>query len=212
MIQARLMIHSFRPTQIRTDNMEQCRMCHDDKRRKTKRRIIDMKAIGILLVLCVQSSSAFQAPHAISSYIASSRKISTSRRASNEEEPIVGTVSPESSSTNDDSGTRTLASSPAPSTQPQEFQQVPPPPPVSVDQMMAALGTNPRRILLGNLSAAGIALAGNFLGVTSKLLTAVPEDVVEKTSLDTYFPRVSQLLSYCISRLYSLDWFWRCSH
>ncbi|KAL3939228.1 MAG: hypothetical protein SGBAC_006017 [Bacillariaceae sp.] len=51
------------------------------------------------------------------------------------------------------------------------------------------MGTNPRRLLLGNLSAAGIALAGNFLGVTSKLLTAVPEEVVEKSYLDTYYPR-----------------------
>jgi hypothetical protein len=61
---------------------------------------------------------------------------------------------------------------------------------------MLALGTNPRRLLLGNLSAAGIALAGNFLGVTSKLLTAVPEEVVEKTSLDAYYPRVSHMISY----------------
>jgi len=54
---------------------------------------------------------------------------------------------------------------------------------------MAALGTSPRRIFLSTLSASGIALAGNFLGVTSRFLTAVPEDVVEASYLDTYFPR-----------------------
>lgn len=71
-----------------------------------------------------------------------------------------------------------------------------------MDQMMLAMGTNPRRLLLGNLSAAGIALAGNFLGVTSKLLTAVPEEVVEKSYLDTYYPRVSEIVLYQIYILY----------
>jgi hypothetical protein len=72
-----------------------------------------------------------------------------------------------------------------------------PPPPVSTEQqqkmsasqIMQALGTNPRRILLGTSTAAGIALAGNFLGVTSNLLTKFPEESVEATGLDTYFPR-----------------------
>lgn len=70
-------------------------------------------------------------------------------------------------------------------------RQQPPPPSMSANDMMRALGTSPRRIALGVLSASGIALAGNFLGVTSRILTAVPEETVEKTSLDTYFPRVS---------------------
>jgi len=59
----------------------------------------------------------------------------------------------------------------------------------TAQQIMAAMGTNPRRILLGTASATGIALAGNFLGVTSKLLTLVPESAVEATGVDTYFPR-----------------------
>ena len=60
---------------------------------------------------------------------------------------------------------------------------------LSANDMMRAMGTSPRRIFLSVLSASGIALAGNFLGVTSKLLTAVPEEAVEATQLDTYFPR-----------------------
>jgi hypothetical protein len=51
------------------------------------------------------------------------------------------------------------------------------------------MGTNPRRIVLSMVSATGIALAGNLFGVTSNLLTAVPEEQVEATGLDTYFPR-----------------------
>jgi len=54
---------------------------------------------------------------------------------------------------------------------------------------MQAMGTSPRRIALSFLSASGIALAGNFLGVTSRLLTSVPEETVEASGLDTYFPR-----------------------
>jgi hypothetical protein len=54
---------------------------------------------------------------------------------------------------------------------------------------MAAMNTSPRRILLSFASASGIALAANFLGVTSKLLETVPESTVEATGLDTYFPR-----------------------
>ena len=54
---------------------------------------------------------------------------------------------------------------------------------------MAAMGTSPRRILLSVASASGIALAANFLGITSRLLDTVPESTVEASGLDTYFPR-----------------------
>lgn len=57
------------------------------------------------------------------------------------------------------------------------------------EDLMLAMGTNPRRIFLGTISATGIALAGNFLGVTSRLLTVIPEDQVEAIGIDTYFPR-----------------------
>jgi PsbP len=62
-------------------------------------------------------------------------------------------------------------------------------PSVEVTDMMRALGTSPRRVALSFLSSTGIALAGNFLGVTSKLLTAFPEATVESSGLDIYFPR-----------------------
>jgi len=52
-----------------------------------------------------------------------------------------------------------------------------------------AMGTSPRRIFLSFVSATGIALGGNFLGVTSRLLTTVPEEQVEAIGIDTYFPR-----------------------
>ncbi len=60
---------------------------------------------------------------------------------------------------------------------------------ITATDMMRTLGTSPRRILLSFVSASGIALAGNFLGVTSRLLTFVPEEKVEASGLDTYFPR-----------------------
>jgi len=73
----------------------------------------------------------------------------------------------------------------------QEPSKTIPPPPrdPSPQQVMAAMGTSPRRILLSFASASGIALAANFLGITSRLLEAVPESTVEATGLDTYFPR-----------------------
>mmetsp|Transcript_54607 Transcript_54607/g.63041 ORF Transcript_54607/g.63041 Transcript_54607/m.63041 type:complete len:351 (+) Transcript_54607:2-1054(+) len=60
---------------------------------------------------------------------------------------------------------------------------------LSVQDLMLAMGTNPRRIFLSVVSATGIALTGNFLGITSRLLMAIPEDKVEATGIDTYFPR-----------------------
>ena len=54
---------------------------------------------------------------------------------------------------------------------------------------MRALGTSPRRIFLSILSGTAIALTGNFLGITSTLLTTISEETVEKTGLDVYYPR-----------------------
>lgn len=64
---------------------------------------------------------------------------------------------------------------------------------LSANERMMAMGTNPRRIFLGVSSATGIALLGNFLGITSQLLTLVPESVLEPTGIDTYFPRGRRL-------------------
>lgn len=60
---------------------------------------------------------------------------------------------------------------------------------MSNEELMASIGTSPRRIFLSIASASGIALGANFFGVTSKLLTAFPESAVESTTLDTYYPR-----------------------
>ena len=56
-------------------------------------------------------------------------------------------------------------------------------------QVMAMMGTSPRRIFTSAVASTGIALTANLFGVTSSLLTALPEEVVEPTGLDTYFPR-----------------------
>ena len=91
------------------------------------------------------------------------------------------------------------------------------PPPVRAQDIMLALNTSPRRLFLGTLSATGIALAGNFLGVTSQLLTLVPESAVESTGLDTYFPRGTNY-DWCLLRAcHGCDYYsifsplWDCS-
>ena len=45
-----------------------------------------------------------------------------------------------------------------------------------VQSLMRALGTSPRRIFLSILSGTAIALTGNFLGITSTLLTTISEE------------------------------------
>ena len=55
--------------------------------------------------------------------------------------------------------------------------------------MMAMMGTSPRRVFTSAVASTGIALSANLFGVTSSLLTALPEEIVEPTGLDTYFPR-----------------------
>ena len=79
----------------------------------------------------------------------------------------------------------------------QEFSPPPPPPPPQVKSqsqqpsstdLMRAMGTNPRRIFLSLTTSTSIALAANFLGITSNLLGSVPSEVVESTGLDTYYP------------------------
>uniref|UniRef100_A0A7S1YTF4 PsbP C-terminal domain-containing protein n=1 Tax=Ditylum brightwellii TaxID=49249 RepID=A0A7S1YTF4_9STRA len=56
-------------------------------------------------------------------------------------------------------------------------------------ELMNAMGTTPRRIFLSLLSSTFIALIANFVGVTSALLGSIPEDLVEQTGLDGYYPR-----------------------
>ena len=66
------------------------------------------------------------------------------------------------------------------------------PPPIprpTPELMMRALNTSPRRIFLSTLASSGIALTSNFFGVTSNILSAIPETTVEKTGLDLLYPR-----------------------
>ena len=59
----------------------------------------------------------------------------------------------------------------------------------STQDLMRAIGTSPRRIFVSVTSATAIALGANFFGITSKVLDAIPESVVETSGLDTYYPR-----------------------
>lgn len=96
----------------------------------------------------------------------------------------------QASTTADVAGTTEIINGNAPTTadpSQTEFRSAPAGP--SAQDLMMAMGTSPRRIFLSFVSATGIALGGNFLGVTSNLLTTLPEDQVEATGIDTYFPR-----------------------
>lgn len=59
---------------------------------------------------------------------------------------------------------------------------------MTTQQLMAGIGTSPRRIFVSLASSTAIALGANFLGITSKLLEAVPEATVEASGLDIFFP------------------------
>lgn len=117
----------------------------------------------------------------------SSVKTSVALSSSNKDEnPIAENPSRPSSDTsisNDNHATNKIPQ------QQNEEQTKQSPNTLSVQDLMLAMGTNPRRIFLSVFSATGIALTGNFLGITSRLLTAIPEDKVEATGIDTYFPR-----------------------
>merc|ERR1719444_301600 len=62
-------------------------------------------------------------------------------------------------------------------------------PPVSPNQAMKAMKTSPRRIAISLITSSMIALGTNFLGGTSTILSSLPEDTVERSGLDTYYPR-----------------------
>eukprot|EP00571_Detonula_confervacea_P014646 CAMPEP_0172309080 /NCGR_PEP_ID=MMETSP1058-20130122/9478_1 /TAXON_ID=83371 /ORGANISM="Detonula confervacea, Strain CCMP 353" /LENGTH=394 /DNA_ID=CAMNT_0013021633 /DNA_START=187 /DNA_END=1371 /DNA_ORIENTATION=- len=59
----------------------------------------------------------------------------------------------------------------------------------SLAQIMSLMGTSPRRVFLSLASSTTIALAANLFGVTSNILSALPEEAVEKSGLDSYYPR-----------------------
>jgi len=101
-----------------------------------------------------------------------------------------------STTLNDDDSLSTSSSSSTinPEQQQQQQQQQPELLAPSAKDLMMMVGTSPRRLFNGAVTATGIALAGNFLGVTSKLLTFVPEETVEATGLDTYYPRGTYII------------------
>ena len=57
-----------------------------------------------------------------------------------------------------------------------------------VQSLMRALGTSPRRIFLSILSGTGIALSGNFLGITSTLLTTIRKMLLRSRAWIYTFP------------------------
>lgn len=61
--------------------------------------------------------------------------------------------------------------------------------PYTPTQVMSIMGTSPRRIFLSLASSTTIAFAANLFGITSNLLSALPEEAVEKSGLDSYYPR-----------------------
>ena len=56
-------------------------------------------------------------------------------------------------------------------------------------QMLSLMGTSPRRIFLSLTASTTIALAANLFGITSNILSSLPEETAEKTKLDTFYPR-----------------------
>eukprot|EP00978_Attheya_sp_CCMP212_P004753 scaffold10422_cov55-Attheya_sp.AAC.1 len=94
------------------------------------------------------------------------------------------TVEPESS---DDEKTRSSSNE---QKIPQTATPAPPPPlQMSRRDIMNALGTSPERIALSFASSGLIALAANLFGITSGVLSVLPDDLVESTGLDGYYPR-----------------------
>ncbi|KAL7531106.1 hypothetical protein ACHAXR_005809, partial [Thalassiosira sp. AJA248-18] len=59
----------------------------------------------------------------------------------------------------------------------------------SLTQIMSLMGTSPRRVFLSVASSTTIAFAANFCGITSNLLSALPEEAVERSGLDSFYPR-----------------------
>eukprot|EP00986_Skeletonema_menzelii_P007196 scaffold2808_cov143-Skeletonema_menzelii.AAC.14 len=55
--------------------------------------------------------------------------------------------------------------------------------------LMRMMGTSPRRVFLSALTSTFIAFAANFFGITSNLLSTLPESFAEKTGLDSFYPR-----------------------
>ena len=57
-------------------------------------------------------------------------------------------------------------------------------------QLLSLMGTSPRRIFLSLTTSTAIALTTNLFGITSNILSTIPEETVEKLGgIDTFYPR-----------------------
>jgi hypothetical protein len=62
-------------------------------------------------------------------------------------------------------------------------------PPLDIRRAMQMMGTSPRRVFLSVASSTTIALVANLFGVTSTILSQLPEEFSEQTGLDYVYPR-----------------------
>lgn len=60
---------------------------------------------------------------------------------------------------------------------------------IGIQQTMRMMGTSPRRVFLSVASSTAIALIANLFGITSHILSQLPEDISEKFGLDYVYPR-----------------------
>lgn len=74
-----------------------------------------------------------------------------------------------------------------PKTQPAPSKNAPTP--LDIAQAMQMMGTSPRRVFLSVVSSTSIALIANLFGVTSNILSQLPEEFSEQSGLDYVYPR-----------------------
>jgi hypothetical protein len=63
------------------------------------------------------------------------------------------------------------------------------PPPFDVRKAMQMMGTSPRRVFSSVTASTAIALVANLFGVTSNVLSELPEEFSEQSGLDYIYPR-----------------------
>ena len=139
-------------------------------------RAVSLFCVGSAVI---SSACAFSPP---SSHIAARHQIKTRHQ----HVPVSATTEQSENDAMGEEQSEPLTSVASADAQPPQIQ-VPQQQPSSTD-LMAAMGTSPRRIFLSLTTSTSIALAANFLGITSNLLGTMPSEVVESTGLDTYYP------------------------
>lgn len=63
------------------------------------------------------------------------------------------------------------------------------PAPFDIAQAMRMMGTSPRRVFISTISSITIALVANLFGLTSHILSLLPDDFSEQSGLDYVYPR-----------------------